>query len=117
MRNALIVDDSRYSSVSIKNVLKELNVEIIDIAFSVVDFEAFLSAVEKPDFVTMDMVLPDGDGIECCQILWKKWPGLPVIFISSSPLKDEQKAYLPHVVDYIVKPVTLEKMQIAIEKI
>jgi len=114
---AIIVDDSRYSSVSIKNTLKELDIEVIDIAFSVVDFEAFLRTVEKPDFITMDMVLPDGDGIECCQILWKKWPGLPVIFISSMALKEDQKTMLPHVVEYIIKPLTLEKMKAAVEKI
>ncbi|MFX1275839.1 MAG: response regulator, partial [Promethearchaeota archaeon] len=85
---AIIVDDSRYSSVSIKNALRVFNIDVIDIAFSVVDFEAFLEGVEKPDIVTMDMVLPDGDGIECCEILWKKWPGLPVVFISASPLSD-----------------------------
>ena len=117
MKKAIIVDDSRYSSVSIKNKLKELDVEIIDIAFSVVDFEAFLRTVEKPDFVTMDMVLPDGDGIECCQILWKKWPGLPVIFISALALKEEQKAKLPHVVDFVVKPVTFENMKAAVDKL
>jgi DNA-binding response OmpR family regulator len=114
---AIIVDDSRYSSVSIKKKLKELNVEIIDIAFSVVDFEAFLGTVEKPDFVTMDMVLPDGDGIECCLILWKKWPGLPVLFISSLSLTDKQKAQLPHVIEYIIKPIDLERMKAAVDKI
>ena len=117
MKKAIIVDDSRYSSVSIKNKLKELNIEIIDIAFSVVDFEAFLRTVEKPDLVTMDMVLPDGDGIECCQILWKKWPGLPVIFISGLTLTDDQKAMLPHVVEYMIKPITLEKMKVAVDKL
>ena len=114
---AIIVDDSRYSSVSIKNKLKQLNVEIIDNAFSVVDFEAFLGTVEKPDFITMDMVLPDGDGIECCQILWNKWPRLPVIFISSLALTDEQKTQLPYVVEYILKPIDLERMKHAVEKI
>ena len=117
MKKAIIVDDSRYSSVAIKNKLKELDVDIIDIAFSVVDFEAFLSTVEKPDFITMDMVLPDGDGIECCQILWKKWPGLPIIFISSLALNEDQKAQLPHVVDYILKPVTFDNMKAAVEKL
>ena len=114
---AIIVDDSRYSSVSIKNKLKELNIEVIDIAFSVVDFEAFLRSVDKPDFVTMDMVLPDGDGIECCQILWKKWPGLPVIFISGLALREDQKAQLPHVVEYLIKPINFEKMKAAVRKL
>ncbi len=115
----IIVDDSRYSSVSIKNKLKELemDIEIIDIAFSVVDFEAFLLTVEKPDFVTMDMVLPDGDGIECCHILWKKWPGIPVVFISSLALRFAQKAQLPHVVQFIVKPIDIDQMKEAIDKV
>ena len=114
MTNAIIVDDSRYSSINIKRILIELSVNVIDIAFSVVDFQAFLEGVEKPDLITMDMVLPDGDGIECCQILWRKWPGLPVVFISSLELNDEQKAKLPHVIKYIIKPLTVEKLNNAL---
>lgn len=60
----LIVDDSRVSSTILEEMLKKTNFEVCATA------QNTAQALEKyrecsPDIVTMDMNLPDADGIEC----------------------------------------------------
>jgi two-component system, NarL family, response regulator DevR len=38
-----------------------------------------------PDLVLMDLRLPDATGIEACRLLHDEFPGLPVVFLTSSP--------------------------------
>lgn len=60
----LIVDDSRISCAMISDILKKTNFDVVATAASAAE------AVEKyqehhPDAVTMDMNLPDANGIDC----------------------------------------------------
>ena len=60
----LIVDDSRISCAVLNDILSKTNFDVVGMANSARE------AVEKyqayhPDVVTMDMNLPDADGIEC----------------------------------------------------
>jgi DNA-binding response OmpR family regulator len=67
----------------------------------------------KPQLILLDLLMPDLGGFEVCEILNSEpeTNGIPVIVISglSDPL-DVKKAYKLGVVDYLVKPFSLEGM-------
>jgi DNA-binding NarL/FixJ family response regulator len=46
-----------------------------------------ISQVRKfvPDLVLMDVRLPDATGIEACRLIQDEFPGMPVVFLTSSP--------------------------------
>jgi len=117
MKKVIICDDSRVSALAIQHFMTKNDVYIEGTAFGQKEFEKLIDTSEKPDFVSMDMVLPDGDGIQCCQKLWEKWSNLPVIFITKDKISDDQKSQLAHVKKYLLKPITNDTILEAITSI
>ncbi|MHA2297171.1 MAG: response regulator [Candidatus Hodarchaeales archaeon] len=116
--NVIIVEDSKVSALNIKTELKKLNIEVIFDAENINDLKEKLEATKRPDFVTMDMALPDGDGVEGCAIIWEKFPEMPIIMITIDEVSDELKQKLgERVKDYIIKPVREDNLKEAIKKI
>jgi len=65
----------------------------------------------KPDWVLLDIKMPDIDGIEVLKKLKNKHPAVKVIMITGSEDKTSQKkAKSLGVLDYIVKPLDLEEL-------
>ena len=60
----LIVDDSKISRVMIAEHLRETNFEVCGMAADAVEALKLYEEL-RPDFVTMDMNLPDTNGLEC----------------------------------------------------
>lgn len=63
----------------------------------------------KPDLILLDVMMPEMDGYEVCQIL-KENPlttRIPVIFVTAkSEVEDEERGFLLGAVDYITKPIS-----------
>ena len=117
MKKVIICDDSRVSALALQNLMTKENILIEATVFNQKDFIKALDNHEKPDFVSMDMILPDGSGVECCQLLWEKYPSLPVIFITGDEVTASDKEKLPHVKAYLKKPVTPEIVKESISKL
>lgn len=62
MKKLLVVDDSSFMRMIIKNALKGMNVEIIEAKDGEQGVELFKK--EKPDLVTMDVTMPKKTGLE-----------------------------------------------------
>lgn len=113
----MIVDDSPFSIAVIKSILEDNGYDVVATATNknemlknVIDF--------KPNFVTMDMTLPETDGLECTELLKDIDKNIKVIIISS--LKDKEllkSAYALKVSGYIQKPIDEEELLSAIKKI
>ena len=114
MKKVFICDDSYVSALALQHFLTNEGIFIESTTFKQKEFEEALESKSKPDFVTMDMVLPDGDGIQCCRKLWTKYPDTPVIFVTNDKVSDNQKAELPHVKHYFTKPIIPEKVRAAL---
>ena len=70
MKRVLIVDDAAFMRMTIKNMLSNYEYEIVGEA------ENGLEAVEKykelsPDIVTMDITMPELDGIQALRMIKK----------------------------------------------
>lgn len=113
----VVVDDSPFSVAMISKILEEKGFEVIGSANSLSEAVEAVSAL-KPDLVTMDMTMPDADGLECTRAIREIDPNLKVIVISS--MMDEEimrKAKKAKVSGYIQKPVDGDELSLLIRRI
>jgi len=63
-----------------------------------------------PDIIILDLMLPDGDGIQICKFLKEQYPKIPVIMLTAKDsVSDKVMGFESGADDYIVKPFeTLE---------
>jgi two-component system KDP operon response regulator KdpE len=68
------------------------------------------AAMRPPDAVILDLVLPDGTGIEVCREL-RTWTSVPVILLSAVGEEREKVAALDAGADdYVTKPVGIDEL-------
>jgi PleD family two-component response regulator len=101
----MAVDDSSVNLKLLKSIL-EPHGYLTRTALNAED--AFkLLAIEKPELILLDVVMPEGDGFETALRL-KKSPGLmeiPIIFLTSlNETKDIVRGFEVGGVDYVTKP-------------
>ena len=66
---------------------------------------------DPPDIVVLDMRLPDISGPDVARQAWRRWPDLPILFISAYPepaLRDAATEEL--VQDFLCKPFTRDQL-------
>ncbi len=98
----LVVDDEPQIVRALKVVLREAGFESVpaETASQALD----LAAVRPPDAAIVDLVLPDGDGVEVTRRL-REWSEMPILVLSAMG-EEEQKvrALEAGADDYITKP-------------
>src|SRR3984893_15937174 len=98
----LVVDDEPQILRALKVVLREAGFETVaaETAAQALD----LAAVKPPDAAIIDLVLPDGDGVEVTRSL-REWSQMPILVLSAVG-EEEQKvrALEAGADDYISKP-------------
>jgi DNA-binding response OmpR family regulator len=67
-----------------------------------------------PDLVVLDIEIPDMDGWELIEKIKKNWE-IPVIIITSKPPVIEDFMRISKVSDYLMKPVTLDGLLMAVK--
>ena len=117
MKRVLIVDDAAFMRMSIKNILTNYEYEIVGEA------ENGLEAVEKykelqPDIVTMDITMPELDGIQALRMIKKLDPGASVVIVSALGQEAKMKeAIIYGAKGFIVKPFKEEILLGALAKL
>ncbi len=113
----MIVDDSSFSITFLKNMIQRIGLEVVATAQSVKEAVRIAEEV-KPDLITMDMTLPDGDGIECSKLILENNKDINIIAISS--MMDEEiikKAKKAGIKAYLQKPLEQDDLGMAIDRI
>ena len=101
-RRVLVCDDE-------PQILRALRVVLREAGFDVVPAETARealdrAAVEPPEAAIIDLVLPDGDGVEVCRAL-REWSRMPIIVLSAVGDEEEKvRALEAGADDYVVKP-------------
>ena len=112
----LIVDDSMTIRQAIEKNLKEFQVEIVGTAGDgKTALELFKN--EDPDVVTLDITMPELDGITVLEEMMKIKRDVKVMVITA--LKDKAtglRAIQLNAKSYIVKPFTSEKLKTAFSR-
>ncbi|MEL7147740.1 MAG: response regulator [Bacteroidota bacterium] len=107
----LIVDDSSMMRMTIEEHLNDYDLEIVGTAGN--GKEAVQMVVDlNPDVVTLDITMPEMDGLECLDEIMKINPDLRVMVITA--LSDKLtglKALKKGAREYLYKPVTHEELK------
>ena len=117
MARVLIVDDAAFMRMMIKDILEKNGYEIVGEAPNgAVAVEMYQK--EKPDVVTMDITMPDVDGIEAVKRIKAIDPGAKIIMCSAmgqqSMVMDAIKSGAR---DFIVKPFQADRVLEAVQKV
>lgn len=117
MAKILIVDDAAFMRMMIKDILAKNGYEVVaEAANGVEAVELYKS--HQPDLVTMDITMPEMDGIEAVKQIKAVNPAAKVIMCSAmgqqSMVMDAIKAGAN---DFIVKPFQADRVLEAVKKI
>ena len=108
MKSVMIVDDSRTSRRVLKDILERAGYEIKGEAINgkeAVDMYGKL----MPDIVTMDITMPEMDGIEALKQIKSEFPDAKVIMITAAGQKDKMmEAVKVGAAEFVAKPFVEE---------
>jgi len=114
---AVVVDESKPFLTYLTKLLNRMNLEVLPVNSAREALE--LARVTRPHLVTMDMVMPDMDGLEALRAIRadEELADLPVIMISSFQEKRWQwEALSLGCIDVLEKPVDLRRLHKAIQR-
>jgi two-component system KDP operon response regulator KdpE len=105
----LVVDDERSIRVSLRTILANIGLEVIEAARGEEAISLIRTAL--PDAVLLDINMPGLDGIEVCRAIRRESPRLPIMMLTVQD-KEEQKieALDAGADDYITKPFQLREL-------
>ena len=106
--SAIVVDDEP----QVRRLLARM---LVDIGFRVTvaacGAEALSLLVDRTDLVVLDVRLPDLSGPDVARLVRRRWPALPILFISAYPepiLRDRAAKDLGD--GFLAKPFTQEQL-------
>lgn len=98
----LICDDELQILRALKVVLQEAGFSVVSAASCKEALE--LASVRPPDAAVIDLMLPDGSGVDVCREL-RSWSDMPVVVLSAIGDEEEKvKALEAGADDYVTKP-------------
>jgi two-component system KDP operon response regulator KdpE len=101
-RRVLVCDDEPQILRALRVVLREAGFDVVPAATAQEALDR--AAVQPPDAAILDLVLPDGDGIEVCKAL-REWSSIPILLLSAVGDEEEKvRALEAGADDYVVKP-------------
>ena len=121
MARVLIVDDAKIMQISISKIMRELKHDVVATASSgYTGIEQY--KIHKPDFVTMDITMPQEqgieDGIEAVKKIIEFDPKAKVIMITSHGEQEKViKAIQNGASNYMLKPLQQDKLKDIIGKL
>lgn len=116
MARVLIVDDAAFMRMMIKDILEKNGFEVVGEASNGIKAVEMYKK-EKPDIVTMDITMPDMDGIEAVKQIKAFDPAAKVIMCSAMGQQTMvMDAIRAGARDFIVKPFQADRVLEAIKK-
>jgi two-component system chemotaxis response regulator CheY len=116
MARVLITDDAAFMRMMIKNILTQNGHEVVGEAENGADAVAKYAEL-KPDVTTMDITMPEKDGIAALKEILSGDPAAKVIMCSA--LGQEAKvieSIRAGAKDFVVKPFQQDRVLAAVEK-
>lgn len=115
MIKAVIIDDEERARRVLKNLIETYceEVEVVAQCENVPEGVKQINAL-KPDVVFCDIEMPDYSGLELLQFFDK--PDFEIIFATGYS-EYALKAFEVSAVDYLLKPIQIEKLELAVEKL
>ena len=115
MIRVLIVDDSRTSRRILKDILERAGYEIAGEAINGKEGVEMYAKL-LPDIVTMDITMPEMDGIEALTRIKKEYPDSKVVMITAAGQKEKMmEAVKLGASEFVAKPFVEESVIEALE--
>ncbi|MED4531292.1 response regulator [Metabacillus fastidiosus] len=117
MARILIVDDAKFMRMTLSNILNKGSYEVVGEA------QNGMEAVEmyrelKPDLVTMDVTMPEKNGVEALKEIKEEFPDAKIIMCSAiGQQKMVVEAIEAGAKDFIVKPFDESRVIEAITRV
>jgi two-component system KDP operon response regulator KdpE len=101
-RRVLVCDDEPQILRALRVILRDAGFEVIEAASAEEALDR--SAVHPPDAAILDLVLPDGDGVEVTRSI-REWSEMPILVLSAVGEEGEKiRALDAGADDYVTKP-------------
>jgi two-component system, OmpR family, KDP operon response regulator KdpE len=101
-QRVLIVDDEPQILRALRVVLREAGFQ--SLPAETVQEALDVAALQRPDAAIVDLVLPDGDGVDVCRAL-REWSRMPILVLSAMGEEDDKvRALEAGADDYVTKP-------------
>jgi len=113
MKKVLVVDDDQNIQKLYKLELEEEGYKVYQAYSGTEGIELFNEV--NPDIVTLDILMPDIDGIQVLRIMKEKNPNVPVIMSTAYDYRDDFAVWASEA--YIVKSSDLEELKATIKKL
>ena len=98
----LVCDDEPQILRALRVILREAGFEVVPATNAQEALDS--AAVQSPSAAIVDLVLPDGDGVEVCRVL-REWSDMPIIVLSAIGEEAEKvRALDAGADDYVTKP-------------
>jgi DNA-binding LytR/AlgR family response regulator len=108
----LIVDDEPAARMRLATMLEETDVEVVGEAENGVEALALVRE-RRPDVLLLDIAMPEVDGFDVARHLPEP---RPLIIFQTAHDEHALRAFDHDAVDYVVKPVTLVRLERALER-
>lgn len=113
----MIVDDAAVMRYMLKNLFEKNGYEVVADVANGADAVARYPVL-KPDLTTMDITMPDMDGITAVQEIIKIDPNAKIVMCSAMGQVDKVKAaVLAGAKSFLVKPLQPDKVMETVKKI
>lgn len=116
-KKILLVDDCRTSLLFVELLLRGPDYEIVKAADGAQALDRI--AVERPDLVVMDLVMPDLSGLDVVRALREREEtrGLPVVLLTvRGDVASREEALRSGCQDYLTKPVNAAELRARLER-
>ncbi|MBR8832042.1 MAG: Sensor histidine kinase RcsC [Chroococcopsis gigantea SAG 12.99] len=113
--NILVVDDNPANLRLLIDILGQQGYQVRPVPNGKIALAAATGL--PPDLILLDIMMPDMDGYQVCQMLKSepKTADIPIIFISAiNEVIDKVKAFQVGAVDYITKPFQIEEVLVRV---
>lgn len=116
MAKIMIVDDAAFMRAILSQMLREFGYEVVEAASGEEAIQLYGQA--RPDLVTMDITMPDMDGITAMRKIRRYDPKAKIIVCSAM---SHQQAVIDAIAsgakDFIAKPLQKERVYSAIQRV
>lgn len=110
MKSVLIVDDSRTSRRLLKDIIERAGYEVVGEAINGQEgYDMYVKL--SPDIVTMDITMPQVDGLESLKLIRNHNPEAKIVMITAAGQKEKMmEAVKFGAVEFITKPFLEESV-------
>lgn len=118
MLNVLIVDDALVIRKNITRFLSELGHTVVGDAKTGIEAVSLCRENQNIDLITMDITMPEMNGIEATKKIKEILPDVTIVMITSHGQEElVAQSLKAGAKNFVLKPITKEKLEITISKL